>query len=791
MTKLLLCFLLLSICFSGNSQIQGKILDASTGDPIIGAKIFASDGNKVLSNYDGDYTLPCKEFPVELVVKMLQYVNDTVLVEQAGTYNIELSEPITDLQTVVVSAGRRKQRIEEVPVSMEIIRPELIDNKGITSLDQAVEQTPGVSTFDGQVSIRGGSGFSYGAGSRVLLLWNGMPLLSGYAGDTQWNAIPMEQASQIEVMKGASSVLHGSGALNGIIALTEKEPGTTPETKVKVQYGIYDNPKRASLKWWDTNPMTQQVEFYRSQMFKNVGYTFSSTFFHDGGYKAGETEYRGRVSGSLYFRPQKWKKVKAGIGYNYQVQKTGNFIIWESDSLGYIPQGGVDTSNAASTLTYNLGHRLFLDPYIKMIDKHNNRHSFKNRIYYVKNGISGTEGQSSAATIYYSDYQFQKEYANGFTLTSGISNIANVVRSELVGDHNSINTAIYTQVEHHIGDFDFTAGLRLEYFEMDGERGDSDFMLSKKDSTILPFYPVARSGFHYQLAEYTHLRASIGQGIRYPAVGERYINTSVGALNIFQNPQLKPEIGWAAEIGFKQGVRIGDWKGMFDVAAFINEYQNMIEFTFGIYNPFNGSLLNTDTESGLEEYLDLQDQGVSIFEMIGFRAQNAESARITGLDFSFNSMGSIGDFEIVSLIGYTYMNPISLNNDADYRSTWSDTTVNILKYRFKHLAKLDVEVNYKKYSAGFSLRYGGFMRNIDKVFEEPIGGTTYILPGLKDYRERYNNGSFVIDMRLGYKLNDNYRLGFMVNNLLNSEYTSRPGDIQPPRNFTVQVQMKF
>ena len=139
----------------------------------------------------------------------------------------------------------------------------------------------------------------------------------------------MEQASQIEVMKGASSVLHGSGALNGIIALTEKEPGTTPETKVKLQYGIYDNPRRASLKWWDTNPMTQQVEVYRGHMFKNMGYTISSTFFHDGGYKAGETEYRGRVSGSLYFRPQKWKKVKAGIGYNYQVQKTGNFIIWE------------------------------------------------------------------------------------------------------------------------------------------------------------------------------------------------------------------------------------------------------------------------------------------------------------------------------------------------------------------------------------------------------------------------------------------------------------------------------
>ncbi len=148
MKRLLLCFLFFSIALNSNSQIQGKVVDASTGEPISGAKIYASDGQRAISNFDGDYNLACKEFPVVLVVKMLQYVNDTTTIESSGRYNIRLSEPVTDLQTVVVSAGRRKQAIEEVPVSMEIIRPELIDNKGITSLDQAIEQTPGVSTFD-------------------------------------------------------------------------------------------------------------------------------------------------------------------------------------------------------------------------------------------------------------------------------------------------------------------------------------------------------------------------------------------------------------------------------------------------------------------------------------------------------------------------------------------------------------------------------------------------------------------------------------------------------------------
>ena len=83
------------------------------------------------------------------------------------------------------------------------------------------------------------------------------------------------------------------------------------------------------------------------------------------------------------------------------------------------------------------------------------------------------------------------------------------------------------------------------------------------------------------------------------------------------------------------------------------------------------------------------------------------------------------------------------------------------------------------------------MQNIDKVFEEPIAGSTYILPGLKAYRKIYNKGNFVVDFRIGYKITDKYRIGLIANNIFNAEYSSRPGDIQPPRNFLMQIQMKF
>ena len=76
----------------------------------------------------------------------------------------------------------------------------------------------------------------------------------------------------------------------------------------------------------------------------------------------------------------------------------------------------------------------------------------------------------------------------------------------------------------------------------------------KNDSVTLPFNPVFRSAVHYEIAPFTHLRASLGQGVRYPSVAERFTQTSVGGLNIFPNANLNPETGWAAEIGIKQGV---------------------------------------------------------------------------------------------------------------------------------------------------------------------------------------------------------------------------------------------
>ena len=144
-------------------------------------------------------------------------------------------------------------------------------------------------------------------------------------------------------------------------------------------------------------------------------------------------------------------------------------------------------------------------------------------------------------------------------------------------------------------ELDLTGGMRLEHFEQDRMQGDTYYYLNADSTSKLPVYPIFRLGAHYEVAKFSHLRASFGQGVRFPSVAERYTKTSVGALNVFPNAALTPETGWAAEIGFKQGVKIGEnWKGLIDVAGFINQYSNMMEFTFGFFDPSTNQRLNPE-----------------------------------------------------------------------------------------------------------------------------------------------------------------------------------------------------
>jgi outer membrane receptor protein involved in Fe transport len=131
-----------------------------------------------------------------------------------------------------------------------------------------------------------------------------------------------------------------------------------------------------------------------------------------------------------------------------------------------------------------------------------------------------------------------------------------------------------------------------------------------------------------------------------------------------------------------------------------------------------------------------------------------------------------------------------IDSAGKYEAYLGSDTTTLLKYRFRHLAKADVEVTYKKISLGASLRYNSYMENIDNLFVHPFFGNQ-IAPGVAHYRRYHQHGDAVYDARLAYEFNSNLRLSFIVKNVFNYIYMERPTDMQPPRTMTVQLTAAF
>ena len=192
-------------------------------------------------------------------------------------------------------------------------------------------------------------------------------------------------------------------------------------------------------------------------------------------------------------------------------------------------------------------------------------------------------------------------------LTAGLVGQFVDARSELYtaneagdGNNNARTLAAYMQLDKKFFEkLMVSAGIRYEDYKVNKDRDSK---------------PVFRAGVNYQLFAHTYVRGSYGQGFRFPTIGERFIQTSVGTQNIYPNPGLLPESSWNAEIGVKQGFKIGEFGGFLDVAAFRQEYDNYIEFTFGQWGP---------DASDFDNFLGL-----------GFQSVNTGGARVTGFEIS-------------------------------------------------------------------------------------------------------------------------------------------------------------
>lgn len=733
--------LVLNLCLYASQEagtVEGKVSDRETGEPLAGVYVVYGKNQGVTTGQDGTYRIGDVRGTIGIVFQCVGFESVTreVTVVAGGTtrLDVDLVLKVSEIGQVVVSANRVGQKIAELSVSMDIIKNQFLQANHITDAQELVNRNPGIEVQDGQASIRGGSGYSYGAGSRVLVLIDGLPYLAADAGNIKWHFLPLENLSQVEIIKGASSVLYGSSALNGVINFRTAVAGAVPETRFFLEGGVYDRPRNREWKWWDSPRMFSDASFSHQRKIGRTDVGISGSVIVDESYRRLNQEKLGRLGLKLKHFSKRVEGLNYGLNVGSGLIHKMDFVLWENAATGALKQSALTAADFH-------GDYIALDPFVTLAKNDRYRHELRMRFQHDRNRLPENEQNNSNALSVYSEYQLWYRLSDHFDLTAGLTENYSKVRSNFFGDHHGLNLAGFAQLEARPRNrLKAVAGLRVENFSLDGI-----------NDRIVPIF---RAGLNWQAAEYTFLRSSFGQGYRFPSIAEKFASTTLGSIRIIPNPAIMPEKGWSAEAGVKQGFLLGKTTGQADLSLFMMQNQDLIEFYFGAYP-----------------------------EGVGFRATNVEQARVYGAELEFGLNRRIGALTLHSTGGYSFIYPVDnsgLNgNERVY-----------LKYRRMHTGKLYFQSSWKRWNLGFSLIVRSGILNIDDVFLNPATSEMF-LPGFAGYWRGDNKGFAVMDLIPGFTINNRFMLSLAVKNISNTEYMGRPGDVQPQRNFSLRLTGKF
>ncbi len=743
-TVLVLIFLHCSAA-TAQTGLKGRVFDSGSRASLPGTTIIYGEGRVASTDLQGEYLIELRpgEYnfrfqylgyrPVEAVVSITEGVF-TLL-------DVPMDAVSLDIDQVVVSAGRLEQRIAESTVSVSVIRPEDYSAEHITDAREILDRVTGIEVLDGQASIRGGSGYSYGAGSRVLILVDGLPALTPDAGSVRWHSLPLENVSQIEVIKGASSVLYGSSALNGIVNFRTSEATREGHTEYYAESGVFGSPGNKKWKWWDSPRTTHKASFTHGKIYGETGVTAGGFIKLDNSYRKLNDENLTRANLRIRRDGQRVKGLSYGLAINGGITSKYDFLLWEDADQGALKQN----PETASKLR---GLFLYADPFLSFKGDDGQTHDLRVRMQASDNKFRESDANNSRTRSLYSEYQAFFSAGNKLSLNSGATFYFSRIRSQLYGDHESLNAAVYSQANLSASErLTIVGGLRLEYNELNGEA----------DRLI----PLFRAGLNYRLTSISNLRLSAGQGYRYPSIAEKHAATTIGAVNIIPNPTIKPESGWNAEAGIKLGLISTNIDGLVDFALFYGQNQDMIEYVFGIYrNPETGR-----------------------FEA-GFKANNIEYSRVYGSETELLINSTIGAFNNRIGMGYVFMVPVEFD-PSTYKNTGE-----YLKFRRKHSFSLTLGTSVRRMDAGIRISAKSRILEIDDVFTNPLTREA-VLPGFYAWWLENNRAYLTADLSIGYRINPLYGISVAVNNLTNTEYMGRPGDIRPHRHFSLRFTGKI
>jgi outer membrane receptor for ferrienterochelin and colicins len=465
--------------------------------------------------------------------------------------SIRLERAPVGLTDVVVTANRTPERGEESGASVSVLAGRRIEERNVTTLDQALVYEPGVTVNAGQMDIRGSTGLARGVGSRVLLMLDGHPILSGDGGEIDFESLPLLDVDRVEVVRGAYSALYGSNALGGVVNVLTTPIDEQSETMLRMHFGAWQQPERFRF----TNSRLEEKGFgiQHSQQVGGIGARLFLGREVSDGYRQDDAHdaWLGRVKlASQPESPHPWDAYVLGAREN-----DGEFFTWRSDSQPYEVDPTTRNDHeidykllTGGTFTPLVGANTLLrvSPYVNYNSVQNHFPSDTNSDHHQATRLGGTVDVSLRAGRHALDLGSDVAYT--------------IVASNFLGPHHINDDALFVQDGVRLSDqWTTSLGARLDYHDASGGKPE--------------WSPSPKVGVRFRSGNRLAARASLAHGFRSPSAIEQFVNTTQFGIRVVPNPELKSEHVWSAEAGVTStligGVRL-------DASVFHSEYRQLI-----------------------------------------------------------------------------------------------------------------------------------------------------------------------------------------------------------------------
>ncbi len=572
--KALLCLVALlcasSIHVLAQSTIAGVVVDSADASLLQGATVRVLNTSVgAISSRKGQFVfhgLRSGSYVVD--VTLLGYthakVKCSVSDKDSIFLRIELVPQAIQSSEIVVSANKRVQAVQDVPLSIAVVDASALANRNSTKLDEALRYVPGVNVAQSQVDIRGTSGFAYGLGSRTSLLLDNFPMLSADNGDISFDALPMFAINRIEIVKGSGSALYGSGAIGGVVNVITKDAPPEALTQLRAYSGAYTKPRYDDWVWTQRLLRMEGIDASYAKSFGPFSIVTAAGIRADDTHLQDADSFRSSLYCKATYAPSTASQFM--IFGQYAYEDHANFLNWQNVQHATMPVLNVNGVIRIFSSKLALGTE-----YKTQIDE-SSFAVFRGSVYrtWYNNSApaTSTDFLASTATVFNTEGQFTTYVNPKIALTAGINITANNVESQQTnGNQLQLIAAGYGQTEFsNLDDIIVTLGGRIDVEKTRNEN---------KNIELSP-----KLGISYKAMPGTNLRLSVGRSFRAPSVMERYATIRFAGFTVGHNINLKPEKGWSFEVGGEQTFSLFNLPWNLDLTLFQNELYELIEPQF-------------------------------------------------------------------------------------------------------------------------------------------------------------------------------------------------------------------